>query len=294
MKVLLTGAKGQLGWDLKQRALEQGFDINAANIEELDITQKEAVIKSVIQRDPSLVINAAAYTAVDRAESEPDLAMAVNRDGPSHLAGACAKAKIPLIHISTDYVFEGNKAEPYLESDPTAPQGVYGKSKEAGEKRIRDILPKHIIVRTAWLYGWHGPNFVKTMLGLGRKRSEIKVVNDQYGSPTFAQDLADAILVIATRIRARQRIAWGTYHFCGKGITSWYGFAKAIFDIAGQHESLAVKRIVPITTAQYPVPAKRPFNSALDCSLIMKTFGVKQPFWRQSLASMLSRLYVPS
>ncbi len=291
MKTFVTGANGQVGRELVKRGVRQGLEIYAVDIEELDITDKKAVENVVVHSNISLVINAAAYTAVDKAETEPDSAFAVNRDGPSHLAFASLKKDIPLIHISTDYVFDGTKEKPYIETDEVAPLGVYGRSKEAGEAKVRAVLQKHIILRTAWLYSAHGQNFVKTMLSLGHDRQEIKVVDDQFGCPTFAGDLADAILLIANHIRKRHNIPWGTYHYCGRGITSWYRFAKVIFEIAGQYQPLEVKNVLPVSASEYPSKAKRPANSALDCSKIVKAFGVRHPLWEHSIKDMLRGVF---
>ena len=291
MKVLVIGANGQLGWELCRRGEKQGFDIVALDLPDFDITEPSTVKKAVSQTGVSLVINASAYTAVDKAESESELAFAVNRDGPAYIASSCAEIGIPLIHISTDYVFNGNKKGPYLETEPISPLGVYGKSKAAGETEVRNHLKEHIILRTAWLYGIHGNNFVKTMLRLGKEKEMVRVVADQYGCPTYAADLADAILAIAMQISEQRAITWGTYHYCGKGMTTWHGFAQAIFDLAKQYDSLMVKKIVPITTAEYPTPVKRPANSVMDCSLLIKIFGISPRTWQESLADMLNRYY---
>ena len=290
MKVLVIGANGQLGWELCRMGEKQGFDIVSIDLPEFNITDPSAVNNEVSQAGISLVINAAAYTAVDQAESEPELAFAVNRDGPAHLASSCTEIGIPLIHISTDYVFDGRKKGPYFETDPVSPLGVYGKSKAAGERKVRDHLQEHIILRTAWLYGIYGHNFVKTILRLGREKEVLRVVADQYGCPTYAADLAEAILEIAAQIGEQRDIIWGTYHYCGKGVTTWHGFAEKIFDLAREHCSLVVKEVVPTTTAEYPTPAKRPFNSVLDCSLITKHFGISSKPWPESLAKMIDRL----
>ena len=242
------------------------------------------------QSGASLVINAAAYTAVDKAESEEDIAYAVNKDGPAYLASACKEAGIPLIHVSTDYVFDGSKKGPYLESDPVSPLGVYGRSKAAGEEEIRSRLQKHIILRTAWLYGIHGSNFVKTMLRLGKERQSLRVVSDQYGCPTYASDLAEAILAISENHLEGRKIVWGTYHFCGGGFTTWHAFAEEIFRIACRYQSFNVKEIVPIGTSEYPTAAKRPHNSVLDCSLLRKNFGIIPHPWEESLAVMIEKL----
>ena len=291
MKILIIGSNGQLGWELCKKGEEQGFGIVPLDLPDIDITNPSAVKKELSQADVSLAINAAAYTAVDQAEAEPRLAFAVNRDGSGYLASSCAEVGIPLIHISTDYVFDGSKKGPYFETDPISPLEVYGRSKAAGEAEIRDHLQKHIIVRTAWLYGVHGHNFVKTMLRLGREKEAVRIVADQYGCPTYAPDLAGAILTVAARICEGYDVAWGIYHYCGRGETTWHGFAEKIFDLARQYDSLMVKKVVPITTAEYPTPAKRPANSVLDCSSITKHFGISPRPWQESLADMINRYY---
>lgn len=291
MKLLVIGANGQLGWEVCRKGKRQGFDIVALDLPDFDVTEPSAVKKAVSQAGVSLVINASAYTAVDKAESEPELAFAVNRDGPAYLAASCAEIGIPLIHISTDYVFNGNKKGLSLETEPVSPLGIYGKSKAAGETEVRGNLKEHIIIRTAWLYGLHGNNFVKTMLRLGKEKEMVRVVADQYGCPTYAADLAYAILTIADQINKARDITWGTCHYCGKGETTWHAFAQAIFDLAKQHDSLMVKKIVPITTGGYPTPATRPANSGMDCSLITKNFGISLRPWQESLADMLNRYY---
>jgi len=238
----------------------------------------------------SLVVNAAGHTAVDQAESEPELAFAANRDGPAYLASACGKAGIPLVHISTDYVFDGQKKGAYLVTDPVSPLSVYGKSKAAGEVEVRKHLREYLILRTGWVYGIHGHNFVKNMLRLGREREVVQVVTDQYGCPTFAADLAETILRIATQFLEGGQVHWGTYHYCGKGVTSWHGFAEEIFRLASGYESLKVKRVEPISTSEYPTPAQRPASSILDCSVLAKTFGIHPQPWAESLAQMLEML----
>jgi dTDP-4-dehydrorhamnose reductase len=291
MKVLVTGANGQVGWELSKSGARKDFDILALDRTTLDITDQSAVSKTVSGSMVSLVVNAAAYTAVDQAESEPEVAFSVNRDGPAYLASACAEAGIPLIHISTDFVFDGKKEGPYLESDQISPLNVYGKSKAAGETAVSERLREHIILRTSWVYGVQGRNFVKTMLLLGRERDVVQVVEDQYGGPTYAADLGDAIMHIASRMREKRDISWGTYHYCGKGVTSWHGLAQEIFSLANHYTSLKVKRVQAIRTADYPTPAKRPLNSALDCSLVEKTFNIHPKPWRESLAHMIKMLF---
>jgi len=291
MRILVTGANGQVGWELARRGARKGFDILALDHATLDITDSSAVNREVSGSGPSVVVNAAAYTAVDQAESESELAFAANRDGPAYLASACAEAGIPLVHISTDFVFDGEKKGPYLETDQDSPLSVYGKSKAAGEVAVRERLREHIILRTSWVYGVHGRNFVKTMLRLGREKDVIQVVADQYGCPTYAADLADAILKIAAQMQDNSEITWGTYHYCGKGVTSWHGLGEATLSLAKKYTSLRVKTIEAIRTAEYPTPAKRPFNSALDCSLVEKTFNIHPKPWRESLAQMIKIMF---
>jgi dTDP-4-dehydrorhamnose reductase len=290
MRILLTGANGQVGWELSNRGRQRGLEILALDRSALDIKDPSSVEKEVSQPGVFLVVNAAAYTAVDQAELEPELAFSVNRDGPAYLASACAKAGIPLIHISTDFVFDGEKRGPYHETDQVSPLNVYGKSKAAGEIAVRERLQEHIILRTAWVYGVHGNNFVKTMLRLGREREVVHVVDDQYGCPTYAADLAETILKIAAQFLDDGQVQWGTYHYCGKGVTSWYGFAEAIFSVAAEYVALRVRQVEPISTAQYPTAARRPANSVLDCSLVERSFGIVPKPWDESLARMLEQV----
>ena len=290
MRVLLTGVNGQLGRELQRRGMNHGLEILGLDHAMLDICDPVAVGNAVTQNDTSLVINAAAYTTVDQAESEPELAFKVNRDGPACLASSCAEVGIPLIHISTDYVFDGIKNGPYFETDPISPLGVYGKSKAAGEEEVRSRLGKHIILRTAWLYGVHGNNFVKTILRLGREKKVLRVVNDQYGCPTYAADIADAILTISSYVQEGRQIIWGTYHYCGKGTTTWHGFAERIIDLVKEHDSVVIKEVKPISTAEYPTATKRPANSILDCSSIVANFGIQPRPWQESLREMIDRL----
>lgn len=291
MRLLVIGSNGQLGWELCRQAKDRGYDLIPLDLPEFDITDKSAVFDTVTQSHANLVVNAAAYTAVDRAESEIDIAFAVNRDGPFYLASACAEVHIPLIHVSTDYVFDGCKNGPYLETDLVAPIGIYGKSKAEGEQKVRHNLKEHIIIRTSWLYGVHGNNFVKTMLRLGREREELRVVDDQHGCPTFAADLAEAILTIASLIERGEDISWGTYHYCGSGSTTWYGFASKIFEIAKDYDTLKLKKVIPVTTSEYPTPAKRPANSIMDCTMLERNFGITPKAWEDSLSRMITEYY---
>jgi dTDP-4-dehydrorhamnose reductase len=291
MKILVTGANGQVGWELSRRGAGEHFDILALDRNALDITDQRAVNRTVRGAEVGVVVNTAAYTAVDQAETEPELAFAVNRDGPAYLAAACGKAGIPLIHLSTDYVFDGRKQRSYRETDPISPLGVYGKSKAAGEAAVRELLPEHLILRTSWVYGIHGYNFVKTMVRLGQEREVVKVVADQYGCPTYAADLAETILRITGQLLGGGQVFRGTFHYCGKGATTWHGFAQAIFDLAAQHTSLRVKEIMPVSTADYSTAAQRPTNSVLDCSLIEQTFNIHPKPWQESLSQMINMMF---
>lgn len=289
--VLIVGANGQLGWELVQQCRHQGMHLLALDCPGIDIADESSAYSCLAPLPARILVNAAAYTAVERAESEPVAAFAVNREGAKNLARYCKERQIPLIHISTDYVFDGSKKGAYVEDDPVAPIGVYGRSKEGGEAEVRGLVESHLIIRTAWLYGVHGQNFVKTMLKLGRERETLRVVADQWGCPTYAADLAAAVLKIVGLYLAGNKIAWGTYHYCGTGETSWHGFSEAIFELARKHESLKVKAITPITTAEYPTPARRPANSVLDCSKIERHFAILPRPWKESLTEMIDRLY---
>ncbi|MCM1319867.1 MAG: dTDP-4-dehydrorhamnose reductase [Muribaculaceae bacterium] len=276
-RILVTGANGQLGNALRDELLHHpDFEVLYTDADTLDITDEAAVQTLFADFRPEIVINAAAYTAVDKAESEPELCHQINATAPGILAKACAAAGAKLLHISTDYVFSGTATRPYKETDVPSPRSVYGRTKWEGEELIRHILPQgHIIIRTAWLYSHTGKNFVKTMLTLAAERDEIGVVADQWGTPTYAPVLAQAIL---TAITAKK---WhpGTYHLTGSGRTTWYDFARAIFREAG----VTKVRVNSLTTDCYPTPASRPAYSVLDCSKFSKTFGFDSPDWQLSL-----------
>ncbi|MCW2240848.1 dTDP-4-dehydrorhamnose reductase [Azospirillum canadense] len=293
MKILILGTSGQVGTELMRAAWPQGTELVGLARPDVDMARLETVEAAVAEHAPDLVVNATAYTAVDKAESDRDAAFAVNRDGPARLAAACAARGVPLIHISTDYVFDGTKPAPYTEDDPVAPLGAYGASKEAGEAAVRAALPQHVILRTSWVYAAHGANFVKTMLRFGRERDEMRVVADQHGAPTAAADIAAAIVAIAGRIAAGRNegadVPWGTYHFTGTGETTWHGFAERIFQ---RLEAATGRRprLQAITTADYPTPARRPANSRLDCARIRTAFGIEAPRWEDSLDRVLDVL----
>jgi dTDP-4-dehydrorhamnose reductase len=292
MKILITGADGQLGRELIKQGQLKGFSVQAPSEDDMDITDLEKIDHCMAFHQPEVIINAAAYTQVDKAESEAALAFAVNTTGSANLARMCAKNKIPLVHISTDYVFDGQKGTSYLETDAISPVGVYGRSKADGEIEIRSHLKEHIILRTSWLYGIHGHNFVKTMLKLATTKPKIRVVADQYGSPTNAADLAQTILIISDRMQFNDDVDWGTYHYCGQGVISWYNFAEKIIGLARLYADVKTTRIEPIATADYPTRAVRPIYSALDCSRIQKHFGINPKPWQKSLEITIKELLV--
>jgi len=279
--ILITGGRGQLASALARLAR---VPVHLVGRPDFDFDRPETIAACFRAANPSLVVNAAAYTAVDAAEKDQDAAFRANRDGPAELARLCRDAGIPLIHVSTDYVFDGTKPSPYLETDPTGPQGVYGASKLAGEQAVLASGAHAIILRTAWVYAAEGKNFLLTMLNLGKTRDRLTVVADQHGCPTEAADLAAAILAIADRIQLDgwdDRFA-GVFHAAGTGETTWHGFATAIFEEAARHGA-KVPVVEPIPTSAYPTPAKRPANSRLNCGRLAAVFGLRLPPWRDSV-----------
>ncbi len=287
MNILVTGAYGQLGSEIKQLADKYpNLNFLFTDVDSLDITNEEAVQNYFAQNKLFAVINCAAYTAVDKAESDQDTAFRINALAPGILAANAAKTGAKIIHVSTDYVFDGYASQPYMESDDLNPQGVYGQTKLEGEKNVQQRNQDAIIIRTSWLYSTFGNNFVKTMLRVGKERDEIKVVFDQVGSPTYAADLAAAILHIVQK-SANNAAAFvpGIYHYSNEGVASWYDFALAIFELSG------VKcKVQPVVSAEYPTSTKRPNYSVLNKSKIKNTFGVGIPHWRESLHICINRL----
>ncbi len=285
--ILVTGANGQLGWELR-RALAPLADVVTLDRGALDLADAAAIRRVVSEHRPALVINPAAYTAVDKAESEPELAQAVNAVAPGVLAEECKRIGAALIHYSTDYVFDGAKSGAYTEDDPTNPLGAYGRSKLEGERAVAGSGAAHLIFRTAWVYAGRGKNFLLTMRRLSNERDELRVVDDQIGSPTWARSLAEATAAVVAQsgILRTGDAAWirersGVYHLTCAGQTSWCGFARAIVERVPGARKVPVKAI---TTAEYPTPAKRPANSVLDCSKARETFGVRLPPWEEALA----------
>ncbi|PHR73263.1 MAG: dTDP-4-dehydrorhamnose reductase [Lutibacter sp.] len=279
--VLVTGSGGQLGMCIKDIAVSsKETSFIYANSSELDITNRKDVFSFFIDKNIDYCINCAAYTAVDTAETEIEKATKINVEGVQNLAEACKEKGTILIHISTDFVFDGSKITPYLETNQTNPKGVYGKTKLQGEKVVKSVLNKHFIIRTSWLYSEHGNNFMKTMLRLGKEREVLSVVNDQKGTPTYAGDLAKVIL----KVIETNNSSFGTYHYSNKGVTTWYEFAKEIFE-----ESKILIDLKPITTAAYPTAAERPKFSALDSSKIKSILNLEIPFWKKRLKKVLSK-----
>ena len=291
MKLLITGAYGQVGKELVNIATQSGFEVIATGSKELDITKIEGIKEYISSHQPNVIINAAAYTAVDKAEEEQDLAYAINRDGAANLAKICSEQNIPLLHISTDYVFDGTKTEAYSEADDTSPLGVYGVSKWQGEEAIRAELTQHIILRVAWVFGAQGNNFVKTMLRLAADRDELNIVADQFGGPSPAKNIAETLITLVEQYKKDDSLEWGTYLYCGSEKTSWCDFAKEIFSQANENNLLDKEvHVNAITTEQYPTPAKRPSNSMLNCSKIANSFGIDMPNWKLALNDVLTEL----
>lgn len=279
MNILITGCNGQLGREIQQLEKQmKEYQWWNTDVEELDITNQKAIDEFVTTHEIDGIVNCAAYTAVDKAEDNKQLATALNAEAPAYLAAAIAKRNGWIIQISTDYVFDGTQHTPYTETDTPCPNSVYGATKLAGEVAVRQICPKHVIIRTAWLYSVHGHNFVKTMIKLGREKSELGVIFDQIGTPTYAGDLAQAIMTII-----KKGIVPGTYHYSNEGVISWYDFTKAIHRLAG----ITTCHVKPLHTADYPTAAKRPHYSVLDKTKIKTTYDIEIPYWEETLAKMI-------
>ena len=294
MKLLVVGATGQVGQATAAFGIEREYEVVGLGSKELDITQSEQVKQVIGEHQPDFVINCAAYTAVDKAEDDREACLRINTDGPANLASACSELDIPLIHLSTDYVFDGEKTAAYKETDDVKPLGVYGESKWQGEELVRQLCPNHIILRISWVFGPFGHNFMKTMLRLGAERQELSVVADQYGAPTYTGDIARVVVAIAEQLHCQvSDDLWGTYHYCGTDVTTWHRFAKVIFMEAKGFVDLQVDQVHEITTDEYPTPVTRPKNSALDCHKILYAFGIKQRPWRSGIMATLKHLYQP-
>jgi dTDP-4-dehydrorhamnose reductase len=289
--ILLLGAGGQLGTELAGLAAARGVPLAGLRHGEADIADPASVARAIERHAPSVIVNAAAWTKVDAAEKEPEAAFSANEKGPRQIGRAAAAAGIPVVHVSTDYVFDGTKEGAYREEDPISPLGVYGASKAAGEAALREAQARHVIVRTSWVYGVHGANIVKTALRLARERDELRFVADQVGCPTATADLARAVLAAVLRATSADPV-FGTFHFAGAGVTSWHGFIEHVVAVqaplTGRHP-----RVIPIATADFPTPARRPANSELDSSLFARSFGVTAEPWRVASERVVRQLCQP-
>ncbi|WP_339425148.1 dTDP-4-dehydrorhamnose reductase [Pseudomonas proteolytica] len=287
LKILITGQHGQVTRELQQRLQGLG-ELVVLGRDQLDLANPEQIRQQVRSHRPGLIINAAAHTAVDQAENEPDVAFAINATAPGVLAEEAKALGIPLIHYSTDYVFDGSKPAPYTEDDVPNPLGVYGASKLAGEQAIAAVGGQYLILRTSWVYSSHGKNFLLTMQRLLQEKPHMRIVADQIGAPTWAGTIADSTRALIERWQAGQAGEWGVYHLTAQGETSWFGFAQAI----GEQllaEGMACAALEGIPASEYPTPAKRPLNSRLDCSRLQQQWQVSQPQWREALRECLAQ-----
>jgi dTDP-4-dehydrorhamnose reductase len=291
IRVLVIGRQGQVARALAELTPACGVQVIPMGRPQFDLTSPEMVESTLSAAGPDIVINSAAYTAVDQAEREPEQAKAVNETGAAAVAAAAHALAVPLIHLSTDYVFDGGKATPYQEEDSVAPTSVYGASKLAGERAVATATSNHVILRTAWVYAPYGKNFVRTMIALGQTRDEVRVVADQWGCPTYAPDIATAIVAIARNLLSNpdNPELRGLFNLAGTGETSWVDFALAIFAIL-RAKGMRAPVVMPITTADYPTAARRPANSRLDCGKLARLHGIRLPAWQDSLRTCLERL----
>jgi dTDP-4-dehydrorhamnose reductase len=295
MKILVTGKNGQVGHELMQSLAPLG-QVVGVDVKECDLAQSAAIDALLERVKPDIIINPAAYTEVDKAESEPTIAHAVNAQAPKLLARYAARHNIPIIHFSTDYVFDGKKEGAYSEEDEPNPKSVYGKTKWLGEEAVRKMAAKHIIIRTSWVFGSHGVNFLKTMLKLAGERDKLSVVSDQYGAPTSAKMLANAVAQIVTElVEPGSYRKYGTYHIAARGETTWHGYAQLVVEKAialGVNIKLSPKEIKPILSKEYPMPAPRPANSRLDTTKVSSVFSVSLPKWQDEVESVIKELAV--
>lgn len=293
MKILVTGKNGQVGHEL-QRSLASLGEVVAVDVEDCDLTDSAAIVSLVENVKPGLIVNPAAYTAVDKAEAEQEIAFAINAIAPKVLAAQANLLHIPMIHYSTDYVFDGTKSGMYVEEDDANPQSVYGKTKWQGEKNVRAMCPQHVILRTSWVFGAHGGNFLKTILKLAQEREELKIIADQFGAPTSARLLADSTAEIAKQLlNGDAATKAGTYHLVASGETTWHGYASKVVELANQLgvvTKILAQNIQPIPTEAYPLPAPRPKNSRLNTQKICNTFGIAIPDWSIDVEHVLKQV----
>ena len=288
MKILVLGSKGQLGRCLNDQLIKTDHESIYTSREQIDIADFEQTKKQILKISPDLIINATAYTAVDKAEEDQKTAKLINHLAVKNIADICNQLECWLIHISTDYVFDGNSEVPYKEKDQTNPQGVYGETKLNGELAIQSEGCKYLIIRTAWVFSEYGNNFLKTMLRLGAERDELSIVGDQIGCPTYAQDIAKAITIILPQLNKNE--VQGVYHYCGDQSSSWYEFARLIFKVASTQEKKTPNLLHAIKTSKYLTPAKRPKYSVLDCEKISSSFGVTPSNWKKSISYILGKI----
>jgi dTDP-4-dehydrorhamnose reductase len=288
MKILVLGCKGQLGRCLNDRLKSTDHEVIYTSREQIEIADFEQTKNQILKTSPDLIINATAYTAVDKAEEDQKTANLINHLAVKNIADTCNQLECWLIHVSTDYVFDGNSQIPYKENDKTNPQSVYGETKRAGELAIQASGCKYIIIRTAWVFSEYGNNFLKTMLHLGADRDELSIVGDQIGCPTYAQDIAKAIAIILPHLNKNE--VQGVYHYCGDQSSTWYEFARLIFKVASAQGKKSPKLLNVIKTSEYPTPAKRPKYSVLDCEKISSIFGVTPSNWKKSISYILGKI----
>ena len=292
LKILVPGRTGQVGWEL-QSALAPLGTVIALDRDQMDLANPDSIRRAIREHKPQIIVNAAAYTAVDKAESEPEPAMLINGVAPGILAEEARRLGAVLVHYSTDYVFDGTKKQPYIEDDPPHPLSEYGRSKLAGEQAIASSGATHLIFRTSWVYAARGQNFVRTMLRLGRERSELRIVDDQVGAPTWARFIAEATAQVLRQLGDGHKAIGnraGIYNLTATGATSWYGFASAIFAEAKARLGVTPPKLIPITTAEYPLPARRPANSRLDNSKLAAAFGLTPPSWNTMLTACIREM----
>lgn len=292
MRILLTGGSGQLGTELKH-ALAVFGEVLTPSRAEFDLAQPATLAVKLDKVKPDLIVNPAAYTAVDKAEAEPELARTINAAAPAELARWAAAHHVPLVHYSTDYVFDGSGDQPFRETDATGPLNVYGASKLAGEQAVLAANPQTLVLRTSWVFGPAGNNFLKTMLRLAGQRDELKVVGDQIGAPTSTLLIARVTVLLLEQLLHKQSEAWGLYHLTATGETSWHGYAQELVRqarVLGWPLKAAPDNILPLSSAEWPCAAQRPANSRLDCTLITRTFGLELPRWQDGVAEVLAQL----
>ena len=289
-RIYVLGAGGQLGREMLRATPPAGLGLRGFSRQELDVTDPAALMAAIGAADCALVVNCAAYTAVDKAESDVQASFAVNVGGVAAMARACDEAAVPLVHVSTEYIFDGRKNGPYVEADQPSPLNAYGQGKAEAERHVRLLAKRHVILRTSWLFSAHGHNFVKTILRLAQSHERLRVVVDQIGCPTPARDMAEAIMHIAGQLLAGKQDGFGTFHYCGAGPVSRLEFARAIVEQARPHLG-ETPEIAPTSQSAFPTPAARPANCVLDCAKIVKAYGLAQKSWEPGLADVITELY---